>query len=62
MCWFLEVMGNIRNEERRLRVRIGGARERAKFAEYQWEYWDQRRRAQRIVEHVEESGDVDMGD
>jgi len=62
MCWFVEVMGNIRNKERRLRVWRGGAREKAKFAEYQWEYWDQRRRAQRIVKHVEESGAVAMGD
>jgi hypothetical protein len=35
MCSFVEVMGNIRNKERRLRVRRGGAREKAKFAEYQ---------------------------
>ncbi len=57
MCWFVEVMGNTRDKEKRLRVRRGGAIERAKFAKYQWEY-----RAQKIVEHVEESEDVVMGD
>jgi hypothetical protein len=59
---FVEVMGNTRDKERRLKVRRGDATERAKFVEYQQEYQVQRRRAQRIVEHVEESGDVAMGD
>jgi hypothetical protein len=34
----VEDIGNTRDKERRLRVRRGGAIERAKFAEYQREY------------------------
>jgi len=35
MCLFVEVMGNTRDKERRLRVRRGDAIKRAKFAKYQ---------------------------
>ncbi len=62
MCWFVEVMGNTRDKEKRLKVRRGGAIEREKFAKYQWEYRAQKRRVQRIVEHVKKSEDVAMGD